>query len=99
MTWGTNRRKGKRDDALLNKLENIARGGDFVKFDTDGAPCVAVRLDDLLASVEWLRDLRERIGSMREEQRTSLERSYRKKQQQQRKQEPFRRKKKRRHGG
>ena len=63
-----NRRRQRRTDELLDKLEGLAHSGTVVVYE-GSTPCVAVRLDELLVVVEWTRELRERVGVMRSDLR------------------------------
>lgn len=67
------RRLRLRTPSLLDKLEGVARGGDVVGCDGQ-VPCVPVRVDELLAIIEWTRDLRTKVKNQRENQRQLIRR-------------------------
>jgi hypothetical protein len=67
----------KRTDPLLEKLGNIGRSGTIVTHDADGTPMVLVRVDEILILVEWIRDMKEQVNSMKKSYRDVVDRHRR----------------------
>jgi len=65
------KRRGLRTPELINKLERRARGGDIVSYD-DGVPCVPVRVDELLAVLEWVQESEQKVEDERANHRQVL---------------------------